>query len=119
MAVTLTHEDAQRIFDLALGMDQACSGYMESEDVALMRRLAVAIGVDPAAATPDEFASQYPHAYVEPPGPVKDLKRPRVIRDIGRGRTASMPDPDYAPPGGWPCYASRRCGRPREHEIHG
>lgn len=118
--VTLTHEDAQRIFDLALGMDQACSGYMESEDVALMRRLAEALGVDPAVATPWEYASQYPHDYVEPPGYIKDRARPMVASLLSRGRgVIAMPDHTYVPEGGWPCHASGRCGRPREHEIHG
>lgn len=118
--VTFTEDDARRLFDLALGMDAACSGYMDSEDVALMRRMAEALGVDPAVATPGEFASQYPHAYLEPPGYIKDKARPIVESVLSRGRgSAWMPDHTYVPKGGWPCHASGRCGKPREHEIHG
>lgn len=59
--ITISREDAQRIFDLAVGADSACSGYMDLDDVRAMRRLANAIGADPAVCTGDEFTTQFPH----------------------------------------------------------
>jgi hypothetical protein len=61
--ITLTFEEAQRLFDMAIQMDTMCSGYMETDDVELMRALAVRLGVDPTEATPSQFAGQYPHQY--------------------------------------------------------
>ncbi len=61
--ISISKEDAQCIFDLALSMDGACSGYMETDDVKAMRRLAIALGIDPIEATPEEFVSQFPHKW--------------------------------------------------------
>ena len=61
--IEIPFEDAQRIFDLAVAADNACSGYMETDDVKSMRRLAVALGVDPAECTSDEFVHLFPHTF--------------------------------------------------------
>ncbi len=61
--VTIRREDAQRIFDLAVSADNACSGYMDLDDVTAMRRLAVTLGVDPGQCTGMEFVTRFPHRY--------------------------------------------------------
>lgn len=65
--ITIPLEVGQRLFDaLATSMDFG-SGFLETDDVAALRALAAAIGVDPAKGTPDEFKSQYPHIFVAAP----------------------------------------------------
>lgn len=61
--ITISREDAQRLFDLATDSPLICSGSFETDDVVVLRRLAGLIGVDPNVATPDEFAAQYPHPH--------------------------------------------------------
>jgi hypothetical protein len=58
-------EDVRRIFDLLVSMDGACSGYMDDEDVQAVRRVAVAIGVDPRDATPSDHLKHYCHVPAE------------------------------------------------------
>lgn len=62
-AVSVDLEDARRIFDLAVDSPLICSGSFESDDVAVLRRIAGQIGADPAAATPDGFVRDFPHAF--------------------------------------------------------
>lgn len=59
-------EDLKALFDIAVGSMDYGSGFLDTEEVEVLRRVAVAIGVDPMEATPDGmFAGQYPHAYAE------------------------------------------------------
>jgi hypothetical protein len=116
--IVIAFEDAQRIFDLACSLDNACSGCMDSDDVAAMRRLAVAIGADPAVCTDEEFRAQYPHAFK--PGDA-DLWGYRmnwgaaqetdaqVIERLG-GRPETLCDGG----GRW----KGRCGKPADDPIH-
>lgn len=62
--VTIGFEDARHLFDLAVDTPLVCSGSFDTDDVNVLRRIAVLIGVDPNGITPDEFASQYPHRKV-------------------------------------------------------
>lgn len=82
-SVTIDFEDARRIFDLAVNADSACSGYMESDDVASMRKLAVALGVDPAVCTGSEFVAKYPHTF-EPESERAAFDRVRSIVVVKR-----------------------------------
>jgi hypothetical protein len=129
--ITLSREDAQRIFDLAVGADSACSGYMDSDDVAAMRRLAVAIGVDPAECTGPEFTTQFPHAYQ--PGHPDLAEYARIITvhrtDTANGRSITITRAETAEEvlarlGGTipeQCIAGRwrgRCGKSADDPIH-
>lgn len=134
--VTISFEDARRIFDLAVGMDEACSGYgsgyMETDDVHAMRRLAVAIDVDPAVCTSLEFVTQFPHAF-EPGRPNLDDYRQRIVSmrnsvNFGPIRV-STPETDeqvlarLAATGvalTIPCGAGywAKCGKPANDPIH-
>lgn len=62
--ITIPKEPAQRLFDALTGSMDYGSGFLESDDVQALRELAVAIGVDPRTATPDEFKGKYPHTFV-------------------------------------------------------
>ncbi len=61
--VQLDFEDAQALFDMTTSSMNFGSGFLDSDDVNLLRKLAVLIGVDPSKGTPEEFKSQYPHEY--------------------------------------------------------
>lgn len=61
--VELPFEDARALFDMVCNSMDFGSGFLETNDVTVMRRLAVIIGVDPTLGTPRAFATQYPHAY--------------------------------------------------------
>lgn len=110
--VTIRREDAQRIFDVAVGADSACSGYMETDDVHAMRRLAVALGVDPNECTPDQFASQYPHPH----------KRRQVNAVMGYGETGEQAQAriarERADQTCWVGTYGRRCGKSEDDPIH-
>jgi hypothetical protein len=57
-------DDLRHLFDLAVDAPLVCSGSFDDDDVALLRRIAVLIGVDPNAITPDEFVTQFPHPFL-------------------------------------------------------
>lgn len=60
-------EDLKALFDIAVGSLNFGSGFLDSDEVEVLRRIAVLIGVDPMVGTPKEFAKQYPHTYQERP----------------------------------------------------
>jgi hypothetical protein len=61
--IPISRDDLRHLFDLAVDTPLVCSGSFDTEDVALLRRIAVALGTDPNTITPTEFANQYPHPY--------------------------------------------------------
>lgn len=61
--VPVDWKDLQHLFDLCTSSMDFGSGFLESDDVDLLRRLAKTLGVDPMKATPSGFADQYPHQY--------------------------------------------------------
>lgn len=69
-------EDLAALFDIAVGSLNFGSGFLDSDEVEVLRRVAVAIGMDPMAGTPKEFARRIAHAHVPevpswPEGPCK------------------------------------------------
>lgn len=62
---TLPTEDLRDIFDIAVGSMDFGSGFLDTDCVEALRRIAVALGVDPMTATPSGFATQYPHEFRE------------------------------------------------------
>lgn len=58
-------EDLKALFDLAVSSMDFGSGFLDSDEVSMLRRVAVTIGVDPWVATPHLFRSQFPHPYEE------------------------------------------------------
>lgn len=124
-------DDLKRLFDLATDSPLVCSGSFENDDVDLLRRLAVLIGVDPDGITPDEFITNYPHAFKSRP-PFVALVRTLRVRDdaspfgsgiIYRDETheeyaarRAESEADACDAGVW----GRRCGRPAadpKHEV--
>jgi hypothetical protein len=129
--VTLTFTDAQRIFDLAVGADNACSGYMDLDDVHAMRRLAVTLGVDPATCTGEEFTAQFPHPFHPGRPDLAPFRRTVSLNppDTANARHVSVTRPEsdaevIARLGGTPdslCDVgpwSGRCGKTADDPIH-
>lgn len=105
--VPISREDLRHLFDLAVDTPLVCSGSFDTEDVDLLRRVAVAIGVDPNSpdVTPDEFISQYPHKFV-----------PRKVW-AERGTVSEWVSPDGTAHPDLPAHTETRHWRPRmRHE---
>lgn len=56
-------EDLRALFDIGVGSMNFTSGCLDTDEVEVLRRVAAALGVDPMAGTPSEFATQYPHDF--------------------------------------------------------
>jgi hypothetical protein len=134
--ITLDLGDARRLFDLAVDTPLLCSGSFETDDVVVLRRLAATIGVDPARATPDEFAAQFPHPFArrsvraEPMATGEWLKGGRILAEHehgarwnGRMETVEEQRARMAEErADKTCQAGpygRQCARPESDLIHG
>ena len=124
--VTIPLETAQRLFDALAGSMDFGSGFLESDDVEALRALAVAIGVDPAKGTPDEFAAQYPHPF---DGETERLRVAQMFDALSQTvRYGQDAKPftvnhieDSKMPSYVPCNAGtygRRCCKPEADPIH-
>jgi len=60
---TLPAQDLRDVFDIAVASMDFSSGFLDNREVDALRRIAVAIGVDPMSATPSNFVRSYPHAF--------------------------------------------------------
>jgi hypothetical protein len=58
---TIPTDRLRALFDIAAGSMNFTSGFLDTAEVETLRAVALTLGVDPAAATPNEFVSQYPH----------------------------------------------------------
>ncbi len=75
-AITVPTDDLRTLFDIATGSLNFGSGFLDTDEVAALRRVAVLIGVDPMAGTPTDFAKRTAHAHTPespswPEGPCK------------------------------------------------
>lgn len=57
--LTLDREQLQIVFDVAVGSLDFGSGFLDDEEVAGLRAVAVVLGVDPMDATPSNFMCKY------------------------------------------------------------
>lgn len=57
-------EDLKALFDVAVSSMDFGSGFLDTDEVNMLRRIAEAIGVDPMVATPHDFRSRYSHQFV-------------------------------------------------------
>lgn len=63
-AVAIPTEDLKALFDIAVGSLNFTSGFLDSDEVAVLRKVAGIIGVDPMVGTPKEFAQRMAHPHV-------------------------------------------------------
>ena len=61
--ITLATEDAKALFDIAVGSMDFGSGFLDNEEVDILRAFAVKIGLDPMEATPSNFRKSYAHPF--------------------------------------------------------
>lgn len=63
-------EDIKALLDIATHSMDWGSGFLDHEEVATLRRVAEAVGVDPIEVTPSEWRRQYAHEFkAVPPRP--------------------------------------------------
>jgi len=124
--ITIPKVTAQILFDaLTTSMDFG-SGFLDSDDVTALRELAVAIGVDPATATPGEFEKDYPHRFDDETNRLLMARMyglSSVIQRISVNRApyttievdhSRMPDHVPCKVGSW----GRKCLKPETDPIH-
>jgi hypothetical protein len=69
-AVTVPLDDLKAVLDIATESMDFGSGFLDHDEVATLRRIAEAVGVDPMEATPSEWRRQYAHDFrATVPGP--------------------------------------------------
>lgn len=111
-SITVRLEDVRHLFDLAVDTPLVCSGSFDTDDVELLRRIAVLLGVEPNGITPDEFAAQYPHQH----------KRRQVYAAMAHGETGPEAQAriarERADQTCWVGTYGRRCGKPEDNPIH-
>jgi hypothetical protein len=119
--ITIPKLTAQIVFDAAVQSMDFASGMLDTEEVEALRSLAVVLGVDPAVATPSEFASGYAHPFEPmPPEMIANVYTPHVaVRDPFDGswiteRQGNMPEHTPCKVGTW----GRPCGKPEADPIH-
>jgi hypothetical protein len=66
--VEIEVEKLKMLFDLVVQSMDFGSGFLDHEDVTLLRETAGIIGADPMEATPSEFRKRIQHPYREPNG---------------------------------------------------
>lgn len=59
----ISKDDIREMFDIICCSMDFGSGFLDTPQVDLLRRVAVELGVDPMEATPFNQAANYPHAY--------------------------------------------------------
>lgn len=59
----ISEDDIREMFDIICCSMDFGSGFLDTPQVDLLRRVAVELGVDPMDATPPNHATNYPHAF--------------------------------------------------------
>lgn len=120
----LTFDDVKHLFDLAVDTPLVCSGSFDTDDVNVLRRVAVFLGTDPNAITPDEFVSQYPHPHKPRPVHDRTLKvndnrqSGYGMRDETAEETTARVAEERADLTCWAGPYVRRCGKLADDPIH-
>jgi len=81
--ITVPRGNLQDMFDIIVGSLDFGSGFLDLEQVEMLRAVAVLLGVDPMKATPYDQTTRYPHPFVS----AKDINGVPT----GRCRTCSRP----------------------------
>lgn len=61
----ISEDDIREMFDIICCSMDFGSGFLDTPQVDLLRRVAVELGVDPMEATPGNQAENYPHPFEE------------------------------------------------------
>lgn len=120
--VTIPKLTAQIVFDALVQSMDFGSGFLDTEEVEALRGLAVALGVDPAEATPAEFMATYQHAFKAMPDemirrvftPYVAVLEPAVPGGYRTERHGQLPAFTPCQVGTW----GRHCGKAENDPIH-
>jgi hypothetical protein len=63
LVVQVPFADLQKLFDTAVNSMDFGSGFLDHDEVLMLRRIAVILGVDEMVATPEGFKKQFRHTY--------------------------------------------------------
>jgi hypothetical protein len=118
--ITIPKLTAQAVLNTVITSTDFDDGMLDAEEVEALRALAVALGVDPAKATPAAFTRHYPHPYRPFDSPA-DADEALGIRRVIAVQTADgwttrrndEPRPYEPCSAGWP-----RCTKPATDPIH-
>lgn len=112
--ITIEREDGRILFDALSSSLDFGSGFLDTEEVEALRRLAVSIGIDPMEATPSEFRQSYKH--------LPDAETYQPQRYLGRlsapnkdGVMLSLPSYENTGPAYERC---KRCSQPVNAWVH-
>ncbi len=61
--IKLPLEELQVVFDIAVNSMDFGSGFLDNDEVAILRSIATRLGVDPNVGTPSNHQASYPHPY--------------------------------------------------------
>jgi hypothetical protein len=62
-SITVPLDDLQALFDTAINSMDFGSGFLDHEEVVILRRFATLLDVEKMTATPDNFRKQFTHHY--------------------------------------------------------
>lgn len=117
--ITIPKLTAQILFDALVQSMDFGSGFLDTEEVEALRAMAVALGVDPAVATPAEFTGNYQHQFKPmDQAMIYNVFKPHVAVNTPAGweteRQGELPDFTPCMMGTW----GRWCGKPQDDPIH-
>lgn len=124
MGRLVNDDDLRRLFDLAVDSPLLCSGSFEDDDVELLARLAVTLGVDPweTITRGTDFESRHVHPFQ--PRRVLAERLPvrewdiRVHRYVVREETGAETIARVAKERADVTCQVNRCGKPKTDPIH-
>lgn len=61
--VLMPRGNVQEMLDIIVGSLDYGSGFLDQEQIEILRAVAEMLGLDPMVATPSEYAKSYPHAF--------------------------------------------------------
>lgn len=96
--------DLRALFDIATESMDFGSGFLDDDEVAVLRRVAVLIGVDPMVGTPRPYVKKYPHTMDAVEKPVYDWNIADPYRRMNAVGVKTV---------------CRYCGEGADHIVHG
>ena len=87
-------DKARALMDIAISSMDFGSGFLDDNEVAILREFAVTLGMDPMLATPEGFRGRYKHAFKEDSHD-KHWVYPPDKKDWLKAKLVDGPEPDH------------------------
>jgi hypothetical protein len=62
-SISVPTNDLRALFDIAVESMDFGSGFLDDDEVKVLRRIAISIGVDPMEGTPFNYVKKFPHTF--------------------------------------------------------